>query len=135
MVKQLEVIGILINIIIQSFNIHFFRTPEERILVFLPDNPEEKSQRRVRFQKERNALPFFEESFLSLHNLMESIATALGFQSALIDQAIRLAQLGSLQEGVRKTVALMIEDTENSSGIEFGHTEERKIYVRALPGK
>lgn len=66
---------------------------------------------------------------------MESIAAVLGFQSALMDQAIGLAQLGSLQKGVRKTLALMIEDTENASGIEFGHTEERKIYVRALPGK
>lgn len=109
--------------------------PEEKILVFLPDNPEEKSQRRVSFRKERDALSFFEDSFLKLHNLIEAIASVLGFQAAPIDQAVVMAQLGTLQEGVRKTLALMIVDIDSSSGFEFGHTEERKIYIQELPGK
>jgi hypothetical protein len=109
--------------------------PQEKILVFLPDNPEEKSQKRVSFQRERDALPFFEDSFLKLHNLIETIASILGFQAIPIEQAISMTQLGELQEGVRKTLALMIVNTENSGGFELEQTEERKIYIRELPGK
>lgn len=109
--------------------------PEERILVLLPDNPEEQSQRRITFDQERDALPFFEKSFIALHDLVENVAAALGFQAGPLDQAVGMAQLGLLQEGVRKTLALIIESTEDSSGVEFGQTEERKIYARLLPMK
>jgi hypothetical protein len=106
--------------------------PEERVIVYLPDHPDEQSPKRVSFDKRRDALTFFDDAFLKLHNLVESIAKLLGFQPTPIDQTIRMAQLGDLAEGVSQTLALMIDDIERLTGAEFGQTEDRRVYVKLL---
>lgn len=109
-------------------------TLEGKIIVYLPDHPDEQSPKRVSFDKRRDALTFFEDAFLKLHNLVESIAKLSGFQPMPIDQTIRMAQLRDLAEGVRQTLALMIDDIERLTGAEFGQTEDRRVYVKPLKG-
>jgi len=106
--------------------------PEERVLVYLPDDPHEKSSKHVSFAKKRDAIPFFKNAFFSFHQFAEDVASHLGFQPALLDQSIGMEQLGPLAIGTRKTLALVLEDTGRCSGLEFGQTEDRRIYIRQL---
>ena len=103
--------------------------PNENLLVLLPDNPKEKN---IRFDLKRNALPYFVDSFNNFHTTIEKIAFYMGFSSNPISQTVLLEQIGELTEGVKQTLALMIEDTIKCSGFEFGQTEDRRIYAQPL---
>ena len=106
--------------------------PVETILVYLPDNPEEKSINRVIFDNKRDAIPFFKDAFVQIHQLIEDVALILGFGPTRLKQSIHTEQLGELQEGAKKTLALIMPSTEGSSGIEIGQTADCRMYVRAL---
>jgi hypothetical protein len=110
-------------------------SPEEKVLVYLPDNPEERSASRVSFASERDALPYFQNSFLEIHRCIENILSVLGFQPSPLGQAFGLAQLGLLTEEVKKTLALIVDDNPMFSGLEFFQSEDRAILMRSIPPK
>ncbi len=107
--------------------------PTEQVLIYLPDNPEETSSNRVSFANERNALPYFQHAFMEIHDCVEKIGSVLGFQPEPLGQAVRLAQLGPLTENIKKTLALIVEETATYSGLEFFQSEDRAILMRAVP--
>jgi hypothetical protein len=107
-------------------------SPVERALIYLPDDPQDRSRRRATFLKERDALVYFENAFVKFHAFVERVAALLGFQPAAIGQTVGMAQLGQLDDGIRKTLALMIDDSDRISGIEIGQTEMRTVYIRPL---
>ncbi len=107
-------------------------TPSESILVYLPDNPEEKSLKRVSFAKKRDAIPFFNNAFFKTHQFIDDLASALGFQLGRLKQSILTEQLGELKEGKRRTLALIMPGTEGDNGIELCQTEDQRLYVRTF---
>jgi len=106
--------------------------PHEKILIYLPDNPEEKSPSRVSFASQRDALPYFKKAFFEIHGCFENIGSICGFQAGPLPQAFGLAQLGLLTENVKRTLALIVEDNPMFSGLEFFQSEDRAIVMRAL---
>ncbi len=107
--------------------------PEEKILVYLPDNPEARKHSDVTFALERNALPFCRGSFTELHNLIEDIAAKLGYPAGKVNQSFRMEQLGILKESGKRTLAVVLQNVANYPGIEFMQMEDRSIAMRALP--
>ena len=85
-------------------------SPEEKILVFLPDNPREEKRERATFKMERDALLYFKDQFYDFHSCVEEIAATLGYSKKRIGQVVTTSQLGEeLKEGENKTLALMIQ--------------------------
>lgn len=112
---------------------YFETNPVERLVILLPDDPKQKKAGLFTFEKCREAVPFAHSAFSALHDLMESIAAELGYQATSIEQSLNTAALPTLVEGERRTLALLIEDSEAQAVIEVGQTPERRIYVRQLP--
>ena len=84
-------------------------SPEEKILVLLPDNPKELKRDCATFKTERDALTYFKDQFFLLHNCIEEIAATLGYSKKPLGQSVATNQLGELEEGTSKTLALMIQ--------------------------
>ncbi len=106
-----------------------------KILVLLQDNPKTKSKKAFTYQKDINTADYFSKVFHRLHDCIEDIAKEISHAPEPIEQSWRMGQLGQLEDGKKKTLALLIENTANLAGMEIGQTEERKIYIRQLPPK
>jgi len=104
-----------------------------RLAVLLPDNPEARSEKDFKFDRAVNALDFVRDEFARLHELYEEIAKEEGATSTPLDQAVELSQLGRLEEGVRKTVSVMVPSVGTGRAIVLGQTEDGRItLVEAL---
>lgn len=107
---------------------------KEKLLVLIPDNPEVKSSKKFDFSSNRNALDYFRDSYFKLNKLIENMGKVLKIIPHSIDQSYNMDNV-AIEDGIKKTLLLAIEDTTKFGGIEVGQTEERKIYIRNLPLK
>jgi hypothetical protein len=112
----------------------FLRTDEpRRVLVLLPDNPEGRSPESFTYEREVDALDFVRGAFMSLHQLYEDLATIEGATPRALQQAVDMAQLGKLEEGVSKTLALIVESAPEGQALILGQTEDRRATVKRVP--
>ncbi len=81
--------------------------PQEKILVLLPDNPEEKSPLNFRYSKEIDAVRFFETNFIEFNNYIEELSKEFGFNPTPIFPSWDFDRYGSLA-GKKGTMAVMI---------------------------
>lgn len=103
-------------------------SPEERLLVFLPDNPGVSAESELTFAKEIDALPYFVSAFNDFHQFAERIAIKLGFKPSGIQEELDTSGMGKLEDGVRQTLALWIENTRTGKVLEMGQLEDRRLY-------
>lgn len=110
--------------------------PKKRILFFLPDSPNDKSQEGINFQKEVNAIEFFRQEFFRIHDFVENVASCFGFGKAIIDQPVE----GEIwfgnkdEEKERKTLFLIILDIDTGMCIEVGQVDDPhafKLYINS----
>ena len=81
--------------------------PIEKILVILPDNPEEKSPLNFRYSKEIDAIRFLETHFIKFNFYIEELSKEFGFNPTPIFPSWDLDRYGSLA-GKKGTIAVMI---------------------------
>jgi len=106
-------------------------TPVEKVLIYLPDDPNQKNHMKYTFEKKIDCIDYLEQSFLSLCQYVDAILADLGFASEEIQQTLNPTQI-DLEEGVKKTLGVMFHDTDGQVGLEFGQTEERRIFIRSF---
>jgi hypothetical protein len=59
---------------------HFLDLVERRMKIYLPDSPFEQNESKITYDQNRDAILFCNESFVMIHNCIEDLAIALGFQ-------------------------------------------------------
>jgi hypothetical protein len=101
----------------------------ERLLVFLPDNPEVKSPAKFTFRQEREALPYCVGTLQKFNEVMNQIAILFGFQEAPLQQTLNMGDQGDVVPGQKRTMGLLIEETTTFRGFEIGHTEDQRAYI------
>ncbi len=104
-------------------------TPVEKVLIYLPDEPSQKNYRKYTFDKKIDCIEYLEKAFLELCQYVDAILSDLGFAKEAIQQTINQTQI-DLEEGVRKTLGVMFYDTDGQVGLEFGQTEERRVFFK-----
>ena len=110
-------------------------SPEERLLVFLPDNPDVTAESELTFAKEIDALRYFVSAFNDFHQCAERIAIQLGFKPKGLQEELDTSGMGKLEDGVRQTLALWVENTLAGTTLEMGQLEDRRLYFqRRTPG-
>lgn len=103
-------------------------SPDERLLVFLPDNPGVKAEAQLTFAKEINAIPYFVSSFNHLHECVERISIELGFKPKALQEELNTVGMDKLEDGVRQTLALWIDNALTGTALEIGQLEDRRLY-------
>lgn len=104
-------------------------TPVEKVLIYLPDDPNQKNHTKYTFNKKIDCIAYLEQSFLELCQYVDAVLSDLGFAREPIPQPINPTQIDTV-EGVRKTLGVMFNDTDGQVGLEFGQTEERRIFFK-----
>ena len=105
-------------------------SPEERVLVLLPDNPDVTAESQLTFKKEIDALRYFVAAFDHLHQWTERIAVELGFKPKALQEELDTSGMGKLEEGVRQTLMLWFEDPGTGKTLEIGQVEDRRLYFQ-----
>lgn len=83
--------------------------PDKRLLIYLPDNPKERSQKKISFDKKREAVPYFKTALSQIHQVTDTIAEILGFPSSKYIHAFHIPE-GAYVPGVERTIGLFIVD-------------------------
>ncbi len=94
---------------------------------------DETKHSNLTFNQEIDALRHFTVAFNVFHECVEKIAIELGFKPAALSEELDTSAIGKLDEGVRQTFALWIENARTGQAIEIGQTEERRVYMQKLP--
>jgi hypothetical protein len=102
--------------------------PEERIIIVLPDNPEIKAESKLTFTGDIDAIRYFGQVFDSFHRLVEDVCAELGFTPADMKEELTVEHFGSLEDGVKQTIALWMDDADASRALEVGQLEDRRLY-------
>jgi len=105
--------------------------PVEKILIYLPDDPNQKNHAKYTFEKKIECIDYLEQSFFALCQYVDAIFSDLGFPKEALTQSLNPTQI-DLEEGVRKTLGVMFHDTDGQVGLELGQTEERRIFIRSF---
>ena len=105
-------------------------SPEERVLVLLPDNPDVTAESQLTFKKEIDALRYFVAAFDHLHQRTERIAVELGLKPKALQEELGTSGIGKLEEGVRQTLMLWFEDPGTGKTLEIGQLEDRRLYFQ-----
>ncbi|MFX0077350.1 MAG: hypothetical protein ACFE96_18055 [Candidatus Hermodarchaeota archaeon] len=105
--------------------------PDEKLVIYLPDNPNIRSIHQTTYNQHIEAIPFFERAFFDFHTLVEEIFSFLGYESTPIPQSCPMVET-ELVKGKKRTFALMICDPVKCDGLEFIQTEDRKIIIQQL---
>ncbi len=79
-----------------------------QIVIYLPDNPEVKSQKKFTYLNEIDAYESIASGFESLNALVESILENIGINPTPFTPALSMGQMGTLEEPQNRTLGLMI---------------------------
>lgn len=93
-------------------------TPEENLLILLPDNPENKSATDVTFEKEIDAINYLKESFFRFHDFVEETATLLGFEAMDINNIDVDGSFNVQKHNGISSIALVVLDEETGRSFE-----------------
>lgn len=104
-------------------------TPVEKVLIYLPDDSGEKNHTKYTFDKKIDCIEYLEQAFLTLCQYVDAVLSDLGFAMEPIPQPLNPMQI-DLEEEVRKTLGVTFYDTDGQVGLEFGQTEERRLFFK-----
>lgn len=106
-------------------------TPDEKVLIYLPDDPNQKSHAKYTFDKKIDCIDYLEQAFLELCQYVDAILSDVGFASEPITQPLNPMQI-DIEEGVRKTLGVMFYDTVGQVGLEYGQVEDRHLFFKSF---
>ena len=93
------------------------------------------AESELTFAKEIDALRYFVSAFNDFHQCAERIAIQLGFKPKGLQEELDTSGMGKLEDGVRQTLALWVENTLAGTTLEMGQLEDRRLYFqRRTPG-
>lgn len=114
--------------------------PNKRVLICLPDNPEDKDPKKFKFKEQKDGVEFVDTAFKQLHDCIESIARTLGYSKMPLEEEMEMSQLGDLRPFRKRTLGLMVEyyDLADEKGIthlkveamEVGQNNDGTVYLR-----
>ena len=104
-------------------------TPVEKVLIYLPDDPNQKNHTKYTFDKKIDCIDYLEQAFLTLCQYVDAILSDVGFASEPVPQPLNPTQI-DVEEGVRKTLGVMFNDTDGQVGLEYGQIEDRHLFFR-----
>lgn len=105
--------------------------PEEKIVIYLPDNPDERRVHNITYDNQLDALDYMEESFLDFHNFVEEVCKLLGFDQRPLTQYMDFTK-SKVIKGKERTFALLFRPIKGAVGHEIYHTREGKIVFKPL---
>lgn len=115
----------------------FFQiSPQKKVLVLFPDNPETKSPKLFTYAGSINGIDFLRTAFEMLHAVYDGIAQAFGFENLRIESEIGMSQLGDLLPARQRTLAFLYEVNQsisengtriNISGLEVRQTDDGRL--------
>lgn len=110
-----------------------------QILIFLPDNPEEKSPSKFTYKNENDAFETISEGLHQLNNLFEKIFSTLGVKPSQFENSLYMKHMGSLGEEQERTLGLMVnitkyEDSPTGRKLYLDTVEIQQI-IPSEPGK
>lgn len=102
-------------------------TPGEKVLIYLPDDPNEKSHSKYTFNKKIDGIEYLEQAFIALCQYIDAVLSDVGFPSEPIQQPFNPMQI-DVEEGVKKTLGVVLYDTTGQVGMEYGQIEDRHLF-------
>jgi hypothetical protein len=96
---------------------YFEKSPKEKIMILLPDNPEIEDFRKFTYELQVDAIRFLENAFDHFHNLVEKVSDYFKYEPSLILQGWSFIDYEYLP-AKQGTVALVIKNPERGKGIE-----------------
>jgi len=119
-----------------------FLLPGKRVLFLFPDNPEEKSKRKLTYNNEVCGFSELRIGFDDLHEFIENIAEYFGYEKKPLNISTGLHQLGDLQPFRKRLLAFIYEDPisqlangklqKNISGIRISQKEDGRLEVQKM---
>lgn len=103
-----------------------------KVVVPLPDNPNERSPSRFTFDRKRDALSYFEETFTGLHDFVDRVAALLGFEPCALDQEYPMLIVTPEAGMSGRTVAIYLNDVNGDEGMEAFLGEDLQCHFRSL---
>ncbi|MFA6015284.1 MAG: hypothetical protein WC742_09480 [Gallionellaceae bacterium] len=116
-------------------------SPQKKVLVLFPDNPQSKSPKLFVYKESINGIDLLRTGFEMLHAVYEDVANAFGFKSILIENEIGMAQHGDLLPARPRTLAFWYEANQSVSenevkiyisGLEIRQTDEGRIALQRM---
>lgn len=92
------------------------------LIIILPDNPEQKSSQKLKYEKNIDAISFINEQFYAIHELLENISEILGFTT---EQVFDYNML--LKNDKNDIMAIQIDPTSNLIICLEGHFDDDKM--------
>ncbi len=102
--------------------------PPEKVIVLLPDNPEVKAEDKLTFERDIDGIRYFRSVFDSFRELIDNVCAELGFITAPIQEELAMRHFGDLDDGVKQTIALWMNDANSATALEIGQETDRRLY-------
>lgn len=93
-----------------------------KIIILLPDNPEDKSPKKFRYNNKINAYDFIKESFNSVHSLYDEMAKIAKLEPIQHTLSIPLGHMGVLLPNEERTLCLLIDVLESKINTQVENT-------------
>ena len=67
-------------------------SPEIKIIILLPDNPDKKAYKDALFNEKINAIDYIRSAFYEFHDLLESLSSEFGYEPKPFQQELRIGE-------------------------------------------
>ncbi len=103
--------------------------PEEKLVIYLPDNPQERSINKTSYYLKIDALSFFRKAYFDFNEFAVNIASIFGYKPKKLEQPFPI-KYGEIIKGKERTILLTIEDPLKCTGIEIRQNKDGKIVTQ-----
>ena len=87
-------------------------SPEIKIIILLPDNPDKKAYKDALFNEKINAIDYVRSAFYEFHDLLESLSSEFGYEPKPFQQELRLDKyINTKNKSDLGTIGLMINSS------------------------
>lgn len=110
-----------------------------KVLIFFPDNPNEKSIEKFTYKKEINAIDAIEDGLSKLNNLVETILENLDIRPQEFGNHLGLRQMGEITNKEERTLGLLlstegVEEGENGLEVKLQAVEIKAVIPKEEGG-
>jgi hypothetical protein len=108
-------------------NSYYQFIPAEKVVIYLPDDPKQKSNKKYIYNKKIDCVSYLEESLLEFYSFLDLVFQELGFHSENISQSITPGVEIRTEKNVEKTILLVLADSNGRLGWEMRQSEKRTM--------
>ena len=107
--------------------------PTEKLIILLPDNPNERSRRKVSYNKQIDGIDFIKKSFDEFHQFVETVARIYNYKATKYNQPFPI-QIKKIVPNKEATFALWFFPINKSIGHEVVQKEDGGLVFKPLFG-